>query len=253
VSGRGCESLRHRRAIALAAGPEGVRNRGLARSRCDLDALLRRAARAGTRDPADVAPREAPARGGLGWLCELGSLYVCCRRGRKSFRPHRLELDDADLAISLDANLWRVALFARSRCRLSRCARWLDSRCCHLNSGPRAGARRSNQHRQGRVKSLLARRLPSTYARTLSASTRRSRARSFFRGGGWDRRRTADPTHRRVRRARDPRWAGSATPTRSPRSVASSLRPKTNKQRKERARCESRPPSFPSTAASRGF
>jgi 3-oxoacyl-[acyl-carrier protein] reductase len=105
------------RAIALALAREGARVAAVARGAADLAVLADDLARAGGGPHATLAADVATADGAeaavAGCARALGGIDVVVTNVGKSFARAAADLDDADLARSLDANLWTAARVAQ--------------------------------------------------------------------------------------------------------------------------------------------
>jgi 3-oxoacyl-[acyl-carrier protein] reductase len=104
------------RAIALALAREGGRIAAIARGEPDLAALARELP-GGPHATivADVATPDGADRAVAGCVDALGGIDVVIANVGKSFARDAAAMDDADLAKSLDANLWSAARIARCR------------------------------------------------------------------------------------------------------------------------------------------
>jgi 3-oxoacyl-[acyl-carrier protein] reductase len=102
------------RAIAHALAREGGRVAAVARGRADLDALLGELPGAGhTAIVADVATADGATAAVDGCATALGGIDVVVTVVGKSFARDAAGMDDADLAKSLDTNLWSAARVAQ--------------------------------------------------------------------------------------------------------------------------------------------
>ncbi len=105
------------RSIALVLAAEGARVLAVARGAAGLDAVLPELAAAGggphATCVADVATSEGAERAVAAAARELGGLDVVIANVGQSFARTSQEMDDADLARSLDANVWSAARIAQ--------------------------------------------------------------------------------------------------------------------------------------------
>jgi 3-oxoacyl-[acyl-carrier protein] reductase len=102
------------RAIAHALAREGARVAAVARGRADLDTLVGELPGTGhTAIAADAATAEGATAAVDGCAHALGGIDVVVTVVGKSFARDAAGMDDADLAKSLDTNLWSAARVAQ--------------------------------------------------------------------------------------------------------------------------------------------
>jgi 3-oxoacyl-[acyl-carrier protein] reductase len=181
------------RAIALALTREGGRVAAVARGRGDLDALLAELPGSGhVAIVADAATAEGATAAVDGCAGALGGIDVVVTVVGKSFARTAPAMDDADLAASLDTNLWSAARVAQ-RAVPHLIARGGGS-ITMLTSiwGREAGGAPGYNIAKAAVVAL-AKALAREYARHAIRVNSVAPGSILFPGGGWDRRRTADP------------------------------------------------------------
>lgn len=181
------------RAIAHALAREGGRIAAIARGRADLDALLAELPGQGhVAIAADVATADGATAAVDGCVAALGGIDIVVANAGKSFARTADAMDDADLASSLDANLWTAARIAQ------RAAPHLIARgggsITMISSiwGREAGGAPGYNTAKASV-IALAKALARDYARHAIRVNSVAPGSILFPGGGWDRRRTADP------------------------------------------------------------
>lgn len=184
------------RAIALALAGEGARVAVVARGAEDLERVLGElppvAAGPHVAIVADVITAEGAAAALAGAAGGLGGLDVAVANVGKSFARSVAEMDDADFARSLDVNLWSSARVARGAAPHLRAAGGgaivLVSSIWGREAG---GAPGYNVAKAGVIA------LAKALARDLAADGIRVNSVApgsiLFPGGGWDRKRQADP------------------------------------------------------------
>jgi len=184
------------RAIALALAREGARVVGVARGGADLDALAVELDRAGGGPHATIIADVSTAEGAQTAVevaaTTLGGLdAVVCNVG-KSFARAYPESDDDDLARSLDANLWTAARVAR-RAVPHLIARGGGALVMISSIWGRegGGAPGYNTAKAGVI--ALAKAIAHDHAKDGIRSNSVAPGSILFSGGGWDRRRQADP------------------------------------------------------------
>jgi len=181
------------RAIAHALAREGGRIFAIARGQPDLDALLAELPGDGhaalAADVSTAAGASAAVDGAVG---ALGGLDVVITNVGKSFARDAAAMDDDDLARSLDLNLWSCARVAQ------RAAPHLIARgggsitmIASIWGREAGGAPGYNAAKAGVI--ALAKALARDYARHAVRVNAVAPGSIVFPGGGWDRRRTADP------------------------------------------------------------
>jgi 3-oxoacyl-[acyl-carrier protein] reductase len=181
------------RAIAIALAREGGRIAAVARGRADLDAVIGELPGSGhAAIVADAATAEGAAAVVDGCVAALGGIDVVVSVVGKSFARTAAAMDDADLASSLDANLWSAARVAQ-RAVPHLIARGGGS-ITMLTSiwGREAGGAPGYNTAKAAV-IALAKALARDYARQGIRVNSVAPGSIVFPGGGWDRRRSADP------------------------------------------------------------
>jgi 3-oxoacyl-[acyl-carrier protein] reductase len=184
------------RAIALARAGEGARVAAVARGAEDLARLHGELpAVAGgphVTNVADVVTAEGAAEAVDGAARALGGLDVAIAVVGKSFARTAAEMDDADLARSLDVNLWSSARVARGAMAHLRAAGGgaivLVSSIWGREAG---GAPGYNVAKAGVI--ALAKALARDHAKDGVRVNSVAPGSILFPGGGWDRRQQADP------------------------------------------------------------
>jgi len=179
------------RAIAIALATEGARIAAVARGEADLEALVRELPGDGhvaivadvtTAAGADTVVERAVAA--------LGGIDIVIANVGKSFSRHADQLDDDDLARSLDLNLWataRVVQRAAPRMTAGGSIVMISS----IWGREAGGAPGYNVAKAGVI--ALAKALARDYApRGIRVNTV-APGSILFPGGGWDRRQKADP------------------------------------------------------------
>ena len=184
------------RAIALALAAEGVRVAAVARGAEDLERLRGElpAVAAGTHVAivADVTTADGASAAVDGAAAALGGLDVVVANVGKSFGRTIAELDDADLARSLDMNLWSSARVAqRSLAHLRTAGGGAIVLVSSIWGREAGGAPGYNVAKAGVIAlgKALAREVAADGIRVNSVAP----GSILFPGGGWDRRQQADP------------------------------------------------------------
>ncbi len=179
------------KAIAVAMAREGARVAAVARGAEDLAAL----GLAGTGHVtiiADVSTAEGATRAIDGAVAAFGGLDVAVAVVGKSFGRRIAEMDDEDLARSLDVNLWSSARVARGALPHLRTAGGGAIVLVSSIWGREAGGAPGYNVAKAGVIALakaLARDVAGDGIRVNSVAP----GSILFPGGGWDRRRQADP------------------------------------------------------------
>ena len=183
------------RAIALVLAREGARVFGIARGAADLDVLRGELDTAGGGPHATLVADVATADGAdaaiAGAIAALGGLDVVVANVGKSFARDALQMDDADLATSLDTNLWsaaRIAQRARPHLEKTRGSITMISSIWGREAG---GAPGYNVAKAGVV--ALAKALARDYGKLGIRVNSVAPGSILFPGGGWERRMKADP------------------------------------------------------------
>jgi 3-oxoacyl-[acyl-carrier protein] reductase len=181
------------RAIAVALAREGGQIAAIARGRGDLDALLGELPGAGhVAIAADVATADGATAAIDGCIAALGGIDVVVTVVGKSFARTAPAMDDADLASSLDANLWSAARIAqRAVPHLIARGGGAITMLTSIWGREAGGAPGYNTAKAGVI--ALAKALARDYARHAVRVNSVAPGSIVFPGGGWDRRRTADP------------------------------------------------------------
>jgi 3-oxoacyl-[acyl-carrier protein] reductase len=182
------------RAIALALAREGARVAVVARGAADLAAVAADLAAAGGGPHhaivADVAIEDGADAAVRGAADALGGLDVVVCNVGKSFARTAQEMDEADLARSLDANLWsaaRVALRAIPRVRRGGSITMISS----IYGREAGGAPGYNAAKAAVI--ALAKALARDHAKAGLRVNSIAPGSIRFPGSGWDRRVQADP------------------------------------------------------------
>ena len=181
------------RAIAHALAREGGHIAAVARGRGDLDALLGELAGAGhTAIAADVATAEGASAAVDGCVAALGGIDVVVTVVGKSFARTAPAMDDTDLASSLDANLWSAARVAqRAVPHLIASGGGSVTMISSIWGREAGGAPGYNIAKAAVI--ALAKALARDYAPHGIRVNSVAPGSIVFPGGGWDRRRIADP------------------------------------------------------------
>ncbi len=203
------------RAIAIALAREGARVCGVARGEADLAALRASLDEAGGGPHATVVADVITADGATLAVEEaarmLGGLDVVVCNVGKSFARHADDLDDADLARSLDLNLWSSARVAQRavphlRARGGGAIAMIGS----IWGREAGGAPGYNVAKAGVM--ALAKALARDHAKDGIRVNCVAPGSILFPGGGWDRRRQADPDSIAAFVERDLPWKRFGTP-----------------------------------------
>lgn len=174
------------RAIALALTREGGRVCGVARGQADLEQLEVEA-----RVVADVATAEGASAAVDGAVAALGGLDVVVTNVGKSFAREASAIDDADLAKSLDANLWTAARVVQRAVPHLTKTRGSITMVASIWGREAGGAPGYNVSKAAVIS--LAKALARDYAKLGIRVNSVAPGSILFPGGGWERRIHADP------------------------------------------------------------
>jgi 3-oxoacyl-[acyl-carrier protein] reductase len=177
------------RAIALALAREGARIAAVARGAEDL-AKLSRELGGHAMIVADVSTADGANDAVEGARTSLGALDVVIANVGKSFAREAAQMDDADFAKSLDANLWtamRVVQRAAPHIRRGGSIVMVSS----IYGREAGGAPGYNVAKAGVI--ALAKALAHDYAKLGVRVNSVAPGSILFPGGGWERRLQADP------------------------------------------------------------
>lgn len=184
------------RAIALTLAAEGVRVAAVARGAEDLERLRGElpevSAGAHLAIVADVTTAEGASAAVDGAAAGLGGLDIVVANVGKSFGRTIAEMDDADLARSLDMNLWSSARVAqRSLAHLRAAGGGAIVLVSSIWGREAGGAPGYNVAKAGVIAlgKALAREVAAEGIRVNSVAP----GSILFPGGGWDKRQKADP------------------------------------------------------------
>ncbi len=180
------------RAIALALAREGARVAAVARGEADLASLMRELGSDHVSIAADVISAEGASAAVDAAVRAFGGLDIVVTVVGKSFARDAAGLDDQDLAKSLDMNLWSCARVAQ------RAAPHLIARgggsftfITSIWGREAGGAPGYNVAKAGVI--ALAKALARDYAKHAIRVNSVAPGSILFPGGGWDRRKQADP------------------------------------------------------------
>jgi 3-oxoacyl-[acyl-carrier protein] reductase len=182
------------RAIALAFAAEGARVAVVARG---AEGLADVAAALAARGPghvtisADVATPEGATAAVDGAVAGLGGLDVVVANVGKSFARTTADMDDADLASSLDANLWSTARVARRALPHLAARKGNLVFIASLFGREAGGAPGYNVAKAAVI--ALAKAMAKDVAKDGVRVNSVAPGSILFPGGGWDRRQKADP------------------------------------------------------------
>jgi len=181
------------RAIAHALAREGARIAAVARGQPDLDALV---AELPGQDhaaiTADVATADGATAAVEGCARALGGIDVVVTCAGKSFARDASAMDDDDLARSLDLNLWSAARVAQ-RAVPHLIARGGGSITMIASIWGREAGGAPGYNTAKAAVIALAKAMARDYARHAIRVNTVAPGSIVFPGGGWDRRRAADP------------------------------------------------------------
>ena len=175
------------RAIALALSREGCRVAAVARGEADLATLPDVLPIA-----CDVTTVEGVELAIARTVAELGGLDIVIANVGKSFARDAHDMDDADLAKSLDANLWSTARVAqRAIPHLRARGGGSITMIASIWGREAGGAPGYNIAKAGVV--AMAKALARDYAKDRIRVNSIAPGSILFPGGGWARRQAADP------------------------------------------------------------
>jgi len=181
------------RAIAHALAREGARVAAVARGRDELHTMLGELPGAGHAAlVADVTTADGATAAVDGCVRSLGGIDIVVTNVGKSFARQAQAMDDADLASSLDMNLWSAARVAQ------RAVPHLISRgggsitmIASIWGREAGGAPGYNTAKAAVI--ALAKALARDYAKHAIRVNSIAPGSILFPGGGWERRQLADP------------------------------------------------------------
>jgi len=177
------------RGIALALAKEGGRICAIARG---AEGLAEMAALGHATIAADVATAEGADAAVEGCVAQLGGIDVVIANVGKSFARHAPQMDDDDLAKSLEANLWSAARIAqRSVPHLVARGGGSITMISSLFGREAGGAPGYNVAKAAVI--ALAKALARDYAKDGIRVNTVAPGSILFPGGGWDKRQKADP------------------------------------------------------------
>lgn len=181
------------RAIAHGLAREGARVAAIARGAADLDALVGELLGTGhAAIVADVATADGADAAIARAVAALGGLDVVVTNVGKSFARDAAAMDDADLARSLDMNLWTAARVAqRAVPHLIARGGGSITMIASIWGREAGGAPAYNAAKAAVI--ALAKAMARDYAKHAIRVNSVAPGSILFPGGGWDRRRTADP------------------------------------------------------------
>jgi 3-oxoacyl-[acyl-carrier protein] reductase len=181
------------RAIAHALAREGARVAAVARGQADLDTLLAELPGTGhTAITADVATAEGATAAIDGGVAALGGLDIVVTNVGKSFARDAQAMDDADLAKSLDMNLWSAARVAqRAVPHLIARGGGSITMIASIWGREAGGAPAYNAAKAAVI--ALGKALARDYAKHAIRVNSVAPGSILFPGGGWERRKLADP------------------------------------------------------------
>jgi len=181
------------RAIAHGFAREGARVAAVARGRPDLDALLGELAGAGhAAITADVATADGATAAVDGCVAALGGIDAVVTCAGKSFARDASAMDDADIARSLDMNLWSAARVAqRAVPHLIARGGGSITMIASIWGREAGGAPAYNAAKAAVI--ALAKAMARDYAAHAIRVNSIAPGSILFPGGSWERRRNADP------------------------------------------------------------
>lgn len=181
------------RAIAHALASEGARVAAVGRGQAGLDALLGELPGTGhVAIAADVTTADGATAAVDGCAGALGGLDAVVTNVGKSFARDAAAMDDADLAQSLDMNLWSAARIAqRSVPHLIARGGGSITMIASIWGREAGGAPGYNTAKAAVI--ALAKALARDHAKHAIRVNSIAPGSILFPGGGWERRRNADP------------------------------------------------------------
>ena len=180
------------RAIAIALAREGGRIAAVARGAEDLERLVGELGDGHVAIVADVATAAGATTAVERCVAALGGIDVVIANVGKSFAREARAMDDDDLAKSLDANLWSGARIAqRAVPHLIARGGGSITMISSLFGREAGGAPGYNVAKAAVI--ALAKALARDYAKHQIRVNSIAPGSILFPGGGWDRRRKADP------------------------------------------------------------
>jgi 3-oxoacyl-[acyl-carrier protein] reductase len=181
------------RAIAHALAREAARVAAIARGRADLDALLGELPGTGHAAIAtDVATADGATAAVEGCVQALGGVDAVVTVVGKSFARDAAGMDDADLAKSLDMNLWSAARVAqRAAPHLAARGGGSITMIASIWGREAGGAPGYNTAKAAVI--ALAKALARDYAKQGIRVNSIAPGSIVFPGGSWERRQNADP------------------------------------------------------------
>ena len=178
------------RAIARAFVREGARVAAVARGREGLDAL--ELGNDNAKIVADVSTAEGAAAAVSGAIDAFGKLDIVVANVGKSFAREAAQMDDDDLAKSLDMNLWTAARVAQRAVPHLAKTRGSITMISSIWGREAGGAPGYNVAKAAVI--ALAKALARDYGKLGVRVNSVAPGSILFPGGGWERRLAADPT-----------------------------------------------------------